>query len=311
MPYTSDDLVSAVRMRCQLPDQDADGKFSDADIRELATEELFTTLLATLRGARGDYYVTAYDYTIASGVSDYRIPTRAQGASLRDLTIIDTSGNGYSVPHIPLEDADIFAKTGSFYWPGGVAHVLQGNFIKLRPEPTSSGDTLRVRYYQRPGRLVGTAEAMKVTGFGPNPTQVQGDVPASWTTSNIFDAILAAPNFDTLTTDEAVSAVTTGVGGSVTFTNPYPTELAVGDYIALATESPVCQLPVELYPALVSAACVRVLESLGDLQAAGVAQSKLSEQLARALVQLEPRNQGEDIRIFSRRSPLRFGRRWW
>ena len=37
----------------------------------------------------------------------------------------------------------------------------------------------------------------------------------------------------------------------------------------------------------------------------------VSGMLYRGLVQLEPRNQGEDIRIFSRRSPLRFGRRWW
>ena len=145
MPYTADDLVSAVRMRCQLPDASADGKFTDADLRELATEELFTTLLATLRGSRGDYYVTSTDYTVGVGVSDYRIPTRAQGASLRDLTIIDTSGNGYSVPHLPLEDSDLFAKVGSYFWPSGVAHVIEGNLLRLRPAPTTSGDPLRVR----------------------------------------------------------------------------------------------------------------------------------------------------------------------
>ncbi len=311
MAYTSDDLVSAVRMRCQLPDAVADGKFTDADLRELATEELFTTLLATLRGARGDYYVTTLDYSIAAGVSDYRIPTRAQGASLRDLTIIDASGNGYSVPRIPLEQADIFAKASSFYWPAGVAHVFEGNMIKLRPEPNNSADTLRVRYYRRPGRLVAVSEAMKVTGFGPNPNQVNGDVPASWLNTDLFDFILASPNFDTIGMDEAPAVIAVGPGGSIDFVNPYPSELAVGDYISLATESPVCQLPVELYPALISAACVRTLESLGDLQAAGIAQSKLVEQLGRALVQLEPRNQGEDVRIFSRRSPLRTGRRFW
>lgn len=314
MPYTADDLVAAVRMRCQLPDATADGKFTDANIRELANEEFLTTLLATLRGSRGDYYVTSLDYQVAVGVSDYAIPSRAQGASLRDLTIIDQSGNGHSVPHIPLEDSDLFANNGSFYWPRGVAHVIEGNMIRLRPAPTAAGDTLRVRYYQRPGRLVGAAEAMQVTSITPfgAVTVLAGDVPASWGITNKFDVIAASPTFDSLSEQLTPTGVTTGVGGNIIFTAAeLNSGIQVGDWVALETESPVIQLPVELQPALTSATCVRVLESLGDLSAAGIAQSKLSEQLDRGLVQLEPRNQGEDIRIFSRRSPLRSGGRWW
>ena len=309
MPYTSDDLINAVRMRCQLPSASNDGKFTNADLLELANEEFLTNVLPEIRKARGNYYVASVDYTVASGVSAYNIPSRAQGASLRDVTFVNTDGTGFSLPEIPLEDVDYYKTSGSTWWSTALCYCIENNKVLLRPEPTQAG-TLRLRYYQRPGRLVPTSEAMKVTGFGPNPTQVQGDVPASWGTSSTFDIVLADPTFDTIATDETVTAVTTGAGGSVTFTNPYPTELAVGDYISLATESAVVQLTAELQPALISATCVRVLESMGDLQSAQLAQGLYQRQMQQAVAHIQPRNDGEQPRIINRRGPLRFSRRW-
>tara|TARA_R110002020_G_scaffold22446_1_gene75911 strand:+ start:867 stop:1799 length:933 start_codon:yes stop_codon:yes gene_type:complete len=309
MPYRSDDLVSAVRMRCQLPTAANDGKFTDLNILELAYEELLTYVLPEVRKARGNYYVRSLDYAVASGVSDYSIPPRAQGASLRDVTYIDPNGNGWSIPEIPLEDSDYYKSSGSTWWSTAYVYTIEGNKVRLRPEPTREG-TLRLRYYERPGRLVPVSEAMKVAGFGPNPNQVQGDVPLTWTNANIFDSLSAGPTFDTFGMDATAAVVTAGVGGSIDFTDPYPSELAVGDYIALATESPVVQLTVELQPVLTSATVVRVLEALGDLQGVGVAQAKMERQMGQAVAHIQPRNDGEQPRIINRRGPLRFSRRW-
>ena len=308
MPYRSDDLVSAVRMRCQLPTAANDGKFTDLNILELAYEELLTYVLPEIRKARGNYYVRSLDHAVASGVSDYSIPSRAQGASLRDVTYIDPNGNGWSIPEIPLEDSDYYKSSGSAWWSTAYAYTIEGNKVRLRPEPTREG-TLRLRYYERPGRLVPVSEAMLITGFGA-ANKVQGDVPASWTTANIFDSLSADPTFDTFGMDATAAVVTAGVGGSIDFTDPYPSELAVGDYIALATESPVVQLTVELQPVLTSATVVRVLEALGDLQGVGVAQAKMERQMSQAVAHIQPRNDGEQPRIINRRGPLRFSRRW-
>jgi hypothetical protein len=308
MPYRSDDLVSAVRMRCQLPTAANDGKFTDLNILELAYEELLTYVLPEVRKARGNYYVRSLDYAVASGVSDYSIPPRAQGASLRDVTYIDPNGNGWSIPEIPLEDSDYYKSSGSTWWSTAYVYTIEGNKVRLRPEPTREG-TLRLRYYERPGRLVPVWDAMLITGFGA-ANKVFGDVPALWTNGNIFDLLSADPTFDTFGMDATAIVVTPGVGGEVQLTDAPPAELAVGDYIALATESPVVQLTVELQPVLTSATVVRVLEALGDLQGVGVAQAKMERQMGQAVAHIQPRNDGEQPRIINRRGPLRFSRRW-
>lgn len=308
MPYRSDDLVTTVRMRCQLPTATNDGKFTDLDILDLAYEELLTYVLPEVRKARGNYYVSSLDYAVVSGVSDYNIPPRAQGASLRDVTFVETNGSGWSIPEIPLEDSDYYKSSGSAWWSTAYAYTIEGNKVRLRPEPTREG-TLRLRYYERPGRLVPVIDAMLITGFGAG-NKVLGDVPLSWTTANIFDSLSAGPTFDTFGTDATAAAVNPGVGGEVDFTDPYSADLAVGDYIALATESPVIQLTVELQPVLTSATVVRVLEALGDLQGVGVAQAKMERQMAQAVAHIQPRNDGEQPRIINRRGPLRFSRRW-
>ena len=77
MPYTSDDLINAVRMRCQLPAASNDGKFTNADLLELANEEFLTNILPEIRKARGNYYVASVDYTVASGVCVLRAQLKA------------------------------------------------------------------------------------------------------------------------------------------------------------------------------------------------------------------------------------------
>jgi hypothetical protein len=308
MAYTSDDLVSAVRMRCQLPSATNDGKFTDANILELAYEELLTNVLPEIRKARGNYYVKSVDYTVASGVSSYAIPSRAQGASLRDVTFINSDGTGFSLPELPLEDIDYYKTSGSTWWSTAFCYCIENNSVLLRPEPTQDG-TLRLRYYDRPGRFVVNSAAMQITGL-PAADTVSGTVPTAWSTANVFDQVSANPTFDVYGTDVGAALVTTGPGGSIKFSSNFDTSLAVGDYISLATESPIIQLTVELQPVLTSATCVRVLEALGDLASVQTAQALMTRQMRQAIAHIQPRNDGEQPRIINRRGPLRFSRRW-
>lgn len=310
MAYTSDDLVSAVRMRCQLPSATNDGKFTDANILELAYEELLTNVLPEIRKARGNYYVKSVDYTVSAGADSYKIPSRAQGASLRDVTFINSDGTGFSLPEIPLEDVDYYKTSGSTWWSTAFCYCIENNNVLLRPQPTQAG-TLRLRYYDRPGRLVMKSEAMQITGITPGVnTLFSGDVPAAWTTSNKFDILAASPTFDDYAESLTPTAVTPGAGGSIVFTGTLDAGISVGDWIALETESPIVQLTVELQPVLISATCVRILESMGDLNSVNTAQALFARQMAQAIAHIQPRNDGEQPRIINRRGPLRFSRRW-
>ncbi len=310
MPYTSDDLISAVRMRCQLPSAANDGKFTDTNILELAYEELLTNVLPEIRKARGNYYVKHLDYTVSSGVDSYAIPPRAQGASLRDVTFINSDGTGFSLPEIPLEDVDYYKTSGSTWWSTAFCYCIENNKVLLRPQPSQDG-TLRLRYYDRPGRFVLLSAAAKIVSinFGTN-TVTCSDVPGTFTTSSKFDLITPTPTFDDLGQSLDVTGVVTGAGGTITFTNALDSNLKPGDWVSLETTSPVVQLTVELQPVLISATCVRILESMGDLNSVNTAQALFARQMAQAIAHIQPRNDGEQPRIINRRGPLRFSRRW-
>jgi len=310
MAYTSDDLVSAVRVRCQLPSATNDGKFTDANILELAYEELLTNVLPEIRKARGNYYVKHLDYTVSSGVDSYAIPPRAQGASLRDVTFINSDGTGFSLPEIPLEDVDYYKTSGSTWWSTAFCYCIENNRVLLRPQPSQDG-TLRLRYYDRPGRFVLLSAAAKIVSisFGTN-TVTCSDVPGTFTTSSKFDLITPTPTFDDLGQSLDVTGVVTGAGGTITFTNALDSNLKPGDWVSPETTSPVVQLTVELQPVLTSATCVRVLEALGDGPATQIAESLFQRQMRQAVAHIQPRNDGEQPRIINRRGPLRFSRRW-
>lgn len=312
MAYTSDDLVSAVRMRCQLPSATNDGKFTDANILELAYEELLTNVLPEIRKARGNYYVKSVDYTVSAGVDSYKIPSRAQGASLRDVTFVNSDGTGFSLPEIPLEDVDYYSTSGSTWWSTAFCYCIENNNVLLRPQPTQEG-TLRLRYYDRPGRLVVNSAAMQITGIAPAGanTVLSGTVPAAWINPATFDIISSSPTFDDVSEDITATAVTIGVGGDVTFAaSDVGSDIKVGDWVSLATESAVVQLTVELQPVLISATCVRILEALGDLNSVQTAQALMMRQMQQAIAHIQPRNDGQQPRIINRRGPLRFSRRW-
>jgi hypothetical protein len=68
-----------------------------------------------------------------------------------------------------------------------------------------------------------------------------------------------------------------------------PSELAVGDYIALADESPIPQIPVEWFSYLALLTAVQTLESLGDSDAAQLVAQRLQKIEKNALSLISPR----------------------
>lgn len=309
--FTTARLLEALKLRVQLPD--SQGEFTDDELLLLADEEMRTTLLAAIRQARADYYVKFVDTPIVSGQRDYRIPSRTQAGGLRDIILITPSGSGLNVPQIHLEDTDVFANAGSYFWPGGIAYAFQGDLIRLSPDAQSTGYTLRIRYFLRQNRLVLESACAQVRNIaGAVVTCV--NVPATITNATPTDLIQANPNFDTLGLDVTPNAVVPGAGGTITYASAadVPADLQVGDFISLAGESCVPQVPEEWHTLLVSATSVRILEALGDRQGVQIAQGKMQEQLNAIRSLLEPRSEGASKKVLNRYSPLRFNRnRGW
>jgi hypothetical protein len=309
MAYTADDFVSGVRRRAQLPAASIDGKISDADILALADEEMGSTMLPLILAANEEYYVTSSDTAIVANQTEYRIPTRAVGGAIRDLTFVDANGNESSLPEISLEDQGDYARSGGGAFSRQSAYALRGDRVRLLPVPTASSGSLRFYYHWRPGRLVLTtsSQVTDITGISGSTYTVTA-TPVSWTTSTEFDLIQAKPNFDLLLDNTAPSAVDSG-GTNLVFASAI-TDAAIGDYFAETGVSPIVQIPAELQPAFTSAVVVRVLMSLGDYEAASLEEAKLASQKENAQILIDPRNKGASKRVVNRYSIMRSGGRY-
>jgi hypothetical protein len=104
-----------------------------------------------------------------------------------------------------------------------------------------------------------------------------------------------------------MDVVVTSVSGTQIFFTAadIPTDLIVGDYVALAQQSPVVQLPDEAVQLLETLTGMRVLQALGDYEAAKSNQVSAMQQEKDLLKILQPRIEGESTKIISRNGLLR------
>lgn len=312
MAYTSDDLVSAVRRRAQLPDAAADGAITDANILDFANEELDLTVTPVLLTAREEYLLARTATALAASRSNYAIPKRAAAAALRSVHYVDTSGNiGPPLPYVDIADIGTMATSGSEYTSQYV-WTFEGNGIALAPTPKTATGSVAMRYQRSISRLVAVSDCALISGISGAVLTSAVGVPSTWSTSDTFDVVQAEPPFFALGDDKTAASVTTGAAGNVTLNSAlsgYPGEnLAVGDYVCLAGETCVLQFPREVHPLLLAAVVRRVLEAIGDTAGAQLAQDTASRYQEAAVEMLNPRTPASR-RVVNTHSPLRGRRR--
>lgn len=298
--HTTTYLLASLKRRGMIPSTDE--ALATADFLALADEELQTYVVPLLMSVREEYLVAAKDHTITADDTTYAIPTRAIGGKLRDVAISDSSGQFHSLSRIEPERAADYGTTGG---PNG--YKLQNNSVVLVPGASGSSDTLRLTYFQRPNRLVATSAVGEITAINTATRVVTcSNVPTTFTTSETYDLVKGTPGFENHAIDQAVSASVTGASGTVTFSSTLPEDLAVGDFVCLAGESPVPQVPVELHPLLNQRVAFKVQEALGDPKA-GLAKQVCDEMKKNVMTLLTPRSEGSARLIINRYGPG-FGR---
>jgi hypothetical protein len=263
MAYDTTRLLAQVNLKGALPS----GRFTDAEILDLATDALTSLVVPLINSTREEYYVLSSDISTVSGTASYNIPDRAVGQVLREVKLI----SGTEIVDLTRLDPEDITSTQSGT-PFGF--YLQANKIVLYPTPDSASTTLRVTYFGRTGYLIATTSAAAITAIAGNV--ITCVPPSTWTNANTFDIIGGSwlRGYDL--------AATTVAGGSITFTATVPSDLAVGDYVALAGYSPIPQCPVEAHALLVQLTVVACLEAMGDQTNLGPAKEK-ADMLAAAL----------------------------
>jgi hypothetical protein len=74
---------------------------------DLATDELQTVTVPIINNLREEYFVTTVDNSISSSENQtFDIPSRAAGGLLRDIKLVNSSGDEYDIPRIDPEVMD-------------------------------------------------------------------------------------------------------------------------------------------------------------------------------------------------------------
>lgn len=272
--YTTTELLADIRRKGHIPTSQT--PFLDADLLALADSELQTGILRQILSVKENYYLTYADYAVTSD-NTYTIPTRAIGQALANVEII----SGTSIYQCArTERRSQFATDSS---PCGTyAFYLQGNSVVLLPSPGTG--TIRLWYYQRPNVLVVVADAAQVSSIA-SPVVTCVSLPTTFSTNNACDFIKDQPGFDWISIDKTPTIVSSP---ALTFSS-VSSSLAAGDWVALAGQTPVPQIPVEFRPLLAQRVVVKYYEIQGYNDKMDRAQKKLEAMEKDVFMLINPR----------------------
>lgn len=299
MSYTTTELIASIKSRGLIPSSQS--TYQSADFLRLATEELQSHIVKLVQSAREEYFITEQDIDIVAGKASYPIPKRAIGGALRDVQWVQGE-SVQSLDRIELDDLSPYRNSGLSEYRGS-GFSLKNNSVVIVPTPKSSQGKLRLVYAIRPSRLVEASACGLIESINSSSNQVTvTSLPITFATTKPVDIVKAEPGFECLSFEQTL----VGISGTTLEFSALPDELAVGDYVCLAGESPVPQIPVELHPLLSQRVLVKVLEGLGDRQGLEAARAELKELQATCLSLITPRVHGEPKRAINTRKLSRF-----
>lgn len=279
---TANELITAARDYANLSASAEDAQ--DAQILRALNREQTLFLTTILEKSKGQHRQATLDITTSASTLRYSIPTRAVAAGIKMLSGVDTSGNVWMLYDYSDETNARFglSRNGDFY--------IEGNELVFYQSPPAG--TLRVTYSRRLSELVLTTSAAVITGISSGTITIAATPTTGTgfaTSSTSYDFIKVNPHFDILAMDKAATRSST----TLTFTaSDVPSTLAVGDYVALAKQTPVCQAPLELHP-LLALRTAYVWSRAKNDPIASVLEGDLKEATALAATLLEPRMEQE------------------
>lgn len=304
MSFLSTDLITSIKRSASVPT--AQTVFQESDFLQMADNEIRSKLVPLVLKTMEELWVRQVDYSIVANQSGYLIPTRAIASALRDVQIIDKNNDQNRIELPRLSPDNLYSSySGNYYFTVQKSgFYLQGNQVILYPTPTQANNILRLSYYCRPNSLVDPTACAQVTAINTSLNQITvSALPSTISTTTPLDFVKANPGFEC----SAIDQMPTNVAGTVlTFGSSLPADLSVGDYLCLAGQSCVVQVPVELQPLLIQYVVVRVLSSQGDAQALQAAVQELTKLEENALLLISPRVAGQAKRVTNGRSVSRF-----
>ena len=267
---TGDGMIKSVRQRTMTPDDTS--TFTDDSVLDIIDEELSAQVLDKLLLLHGENLTISVD--VPSNIKgEYEIPYRAVGNKLRDISLVSGSSI-YELTQISIGELPDYSY-GDFSNQNLDKFYLENNKVKLI-QPTRTYTSVRIRYYLRPNYLTKMKEAGVVESVDKsdpdNITINLSSVGKNFAQQEKYDIVGSnSPNKIKSFDHTATSYVKVGDTGTLVFDRSelesVLDDIAVGDYITLAEQTPVPNIPTEMHPLLAQAAAINILESLNDTEA--------------------------------------------
>lgn len=297
MAVTVDKFLEGVKRLVTVPANQA--LMDDAALLEMGDTACKSFVVPLFLSLRQEYFVTSYNQAITQGVSAYPIPPRSIARTLRELKFVENTATR-NLAQIAIEDLQLWPLDGTI-----VGYYFKGDRIVLCGVPNSSTPILEIWYYLQPSKMVKVSEAARVQSVVGDTVTVDS-VPPTFAAGISADFVQGISGNSILGMDCAITGV---AGTQISFdVGVVPLDLIAGDYITLAGETPVVQLPVEGIPFLETKTGSRILNAIGDFDGMGKLEelSMLQEKSLKIIT--EPRNVGESVKVVPRFGLLRQGR---
>lgn len=279
MDYTITELIADLKSRINAPTSDQ--AQNQARYIRILNKALQEEIVPLIMYGLGDFFLRMDSLSPSNG--EIIIPQRAIGAHIKNINGVNGSTAKFRLRLIDSGDLD--GKTGFYFKNDRVVFYPSGNY----PGP------YEIWYYRRPGFLVDVTSCGQVTNIASNVVTCS-TVPSSWTTSTVVDMIANRPHFYSLADDQAISAITPGTNGTITFSS-VPSDLAVGDYICPQYHSCIAQIPLEFHGLLALKAALRVLLSMGATQQYQLVKGEVEELSKSMQGMIDPRADNEAVKI--------------
>lgn len=293
--YTATALLAEIRRRGRIPTDDP--SYTNANLLLEADTQIREVFVPLIMKSRVDYYLRYEDQTLVTNQQAYPIPSRAVASTLRQVLWIDSTGRELELmPDVATAVPSHATTSGPPY-----GYVIRDDEVVLLPKPNAALGTLRIWYEYRPASLVTSGFFTVASVAGGNVTLTTS---VTWTADSRYDFVKAKQPFALL----AVDADPTGTGTNtvVPFGTSPSSRIAAGDYMCLPGESPVPQLPGELFSPLALAVAAEVLAQYSPEESL-IKRNQLGQVLGDWQASLSPRQRGRQIKQINQNSAIRRG----
>lgn len=301
--YITDTLIPTLRLLPLMPA--VQNLFTDANLLTIMTFEMTSKIIPLIDNQSEEYFIHIDDLPYNGQATVFSIPPRASAGKLRSVSFVDANENEVRIPRLRLEDImSNVNSTGLAINPALWGFYLRNNSVILYLGSSTGNNNnfpyLRLRYVRQPNQLVLSTACGEITGIAGNVITVDS-VPSTFTTSETYDLISNSPQmFDSLLDSGTVTAIDSGAK-TITFTSgTVPDDLQIGDWVCLANQSPIPQIPYTPgFNLLLQLSAAKCLEIHGDVQGFNVAMSQAADMKSYFISVITPRVDGNVIRLTS------------